>query len=54
MELSELKVIPKLQEDTHDDIDMTLTGDGILHLRFDASSIKLFIKNGVIVGVYHG
>jgi hypothetical protein len=54
MELSELKVIPKLQEDTHDNIDMRLTGDGILYLKFDGSSMKLFIKNGIVVGVDHG
>lgn len=51
MELSELKIIPKLQDDTHDDIDLTFTGDGILHLRFDGAYAKLFIKNGVIVGM---
>lgn len=54
MELSKLEVIYRLQEDTHNDIDMTLTGDGILHLRFNRSSVKLFIKNGIIVGVDHG
>jgi len=54
MELSELKAIPKLQEDEHVNIDMCLTGDGILYLKFDGSSIKLFIKNGVVVGVDHG
>lgn len=54
MELNELKVICKLQEHTHDDIDITITGDGILHVKFDGSSIKLVIKNGVVVGVEHG
>ena len=54
MELNELKVICRLQEDTDDDIDMTLTGDGLVHLRFDGSSVKLFVKNGVVVGVDHG
>jgi len=51
MELSELKVIPKLQEDTHDDIDLTLTGDGTLHLRFDGGYIRIDIKNGAIVSM---
>lgn len=54
MELTELKVICKLQEDAHDNIDMRLTGDGIIYLKFDGSSMKMFIKNGVVVGVDHG
>jgi hypothetical protein len=54
MELSELKVISKLQKNAHDDIDMRLTGDGVLHLKFDGSIVKLFVKNGIIVGVEHG
>lgn len=54
MELSELKVIHKLQEDIDKDIDMRITGDGIIYIRFDGSSIKLSIKNGVVVGVMHG
>lgn len=54
MELSELKVIYRLQERAHDDMDMRIIGDGVLYLRFDGSSVRLRIKNGIIVGVEHG
>lgn len=47
MELSELHVISRLQEDTHDDISMRLTGDGVLLIGFERSSIRIVVKSGV-------
>ena len=46
MELSELEVFPRLQEDTHDDINMRLTGDGVLTLELENGSIRIVVENG--------
>lgn len=47
MELSELHVISRLQENTHDDISVRITGNGILLIEFERSSVRIIVKDGI-------